>query len=142
MSEPKLTIVHIDDDRDDLDFIRESLLRYHNRLEVVSFEYSVEGMAMLNSIEHKEDIPCLIILDMNMPLLSGWDVLPKLRQHPLYEQTPIVMFSNSNSERDRLFAKRYNAAFLTKPIDYHQMDLVVDTILEHCSDAVRRRIFR
>ncbi|HEV7330162.1 MAG TPA: hypothetical protein VGN63_03905 [Flavisolibacter sp.] len=79
---------------------------------------------------------------MNMPALSGRELLPILRANPSCRDVPIVLFTTSNAEHDYQFALTYNAGFTTKPVTYTQMNLIAEQFLSHCSSDIRDRIKR
>jgi CheY-like chemotaxis protein len=87
-------------------------------------------------------MPCLIILDINMPLLNGRDVLRKVRELPHLSSIPVVLFSTSSSPEDKEFARKYDAGFVTKPLDVSQMEMITELFVEHCSDEIKRNIRR
>ena len=116
------TIALIDDDNDDEYFLRRVLkkaqigsrvLRFHDGKEGIDY-FDREGRYSDRSIYPDCD---LVLLDINMPLVTGFDVLEWLRLHPL---TPgpclIVMLTSSSDPRDQEKALRLGAGeFATKP---------------------------
>ena len=133
-------IVYVDDDEDDLDFVSTSLSRYKATLDVLLFEGGKAGYRFLLELEKTRQKPCLIILDINMPVMSGKELLLIIRSIPFFDDTPIILFSTSNAESDYAFAKKYKAGFITKPIGYAQMEVIAEEFLSHCVDEVREKI--
>jgi DNA-binding response OmpR family regulator len=65
-----------------------------------------------------EDPPGLIILDIGLPGLNGWDVLGRLREDPRGEGIPVLILTAHASEEDRFRTGGDGAdAFMTKPFD-------------------------
>jgi CheY-like chemotaxis protein len=64
----------------------------------------------------KFPFPALVLLDVKMPFMSGFDVLHWLRQQPMLATLPVIIFTTSNQERDveRAYALGANA-YLVKP---------------------------
>ena len=63
-------------------------------------------------------IPDLLLLDLKMPKLNGFDVLKWLRGHPKLKQVPVVVFTSSDHEGDMEEAKSLGARdYWTKPND-------------------------
>jgi CheY-like chemotaxis protein len=61
-------------------------------------------------------LPSLILLDLNLPLVSGFDVLRWLRNHPSFAATPVVIFSSSARSEDKQTARLLGASdYLEKP---------------------------
>ena len=60
--------------------------------------------------------PCLMLLDLNMPVCTGFDVLKWARQQPRFQGLPIVVLTASSKESDKKLCKLLGASeFLTKP---------------------------
>jgi len=69
------------------------------------------------------DLPCLILLDLNMPRLDGREVLKIIKSHSRLREIPVVILTNSDSPEDILGSYQEGAnSFFTKPLDY--LDLV------------------
>lgn|SRR5688572_16107316 len=131
-------VVYADDDPDDLELVEEAFSPYKSHVELTTFR---NGESALQFFQRNADVtPCLIILDINMPGISGKDVLKKIRQMDKLQQVPAVLFTTSNSVRDMEFAMHYNAGFITKPLDINQMEVIAEKFIDHCSDDIRTRI--
>ena len=64
----------------------------------------------------KYPVPGLVLLDLNLPQIGGFQVLQWIRNNPDYARTPVVMFSSSTREDDRVRAKDLGAdEFVAKP---------------------------
>jgi chemotaxis family two-component system response regulator Rcp1 len=65
--------------------------------------------------------PDLVLLDLNLPKLSGREVLARVKDDAGLKHIPIVILSSSHAERDLLDAYRLHAnCFVTKPVDLHE----------------------
>ena len=127
----KHTILWADDDADDLELFHNVLLELTDQHQVLEFH---NGQQVLDHLaaSTEEEYPCLIILDMNMPKLSGRQTLAILKTVSKYKDIPVVMFTTSSSEIDRAFCKRYNTEMITKPPTYERLKDLVKIFLEHC----------
>ncbi len=66
----------------------------------------------------QEDAPDLILLDINMPAVDGWEVLRILKEDETTAHIPVVMFSVNFEVREKLRALQQGAAdYITKPFD-------------------------
>jgi len=64
-------------------------------------------------------LPALVLLDINLPKLSGLDVLKRLREEPRTQLLPVVMFTSSDEDHDRLRSYRCGAnSFVNKPLEF------------------------
>jgi CheY-like chemotaxis protein len=137
---PKNVVLYADDDPDDLTLVKEAFEQYANNVEVVTASDGGQALSYLKKIAGSEQFPCLIILDVNMPVVDGKEVLVKLRNLDHYQDVPVVLFTTSSSQIDKNFAARYNAGFITKPLNMKQMEFITDQFIEHCSDEIKKKI--
>lgn len=136
----KSVILYVDDDLDDLQLLEDAFTNYSPNVEMVTFRNGLQALAYLRNLTLKEEAPCLVILDINMPGVSGKEVLKEIRSLERYRDLPVVLFSTSSSPTDKEFALRYNAGFITKPINSRQMALVADEFIDHCAEEVKRNL--
>ncbi len=138
--QPKHLVLYADDDLDDLDFVENAFLTNTDNVQLVTAYDGEHVLAYLEKLRPFDPDPCLIILDVNMPRLNGKETLLKIRQIDRYKKVPVVLFTTSSLELDRKFAERYNAGFVTKPLDSRQMERITDQFIEHCADEVKKMI--
>lgn len=113
-------IILIDDDRL-CNFISERLISlYIGEIEVVSFDKPENGLAYLMDTYKQEDIPAMILLDVNMPTLSGWDVLEELNtwKKAVTDYLTVFMLTSSLNPLDIRQAKEniMVTELLSKPL--------------------------
>jgi len=71
----------------------------------------------------RPQLPCLILLDLNMPRLDGREALKIMKGHVQLKEIPVVILSNSDNPEDVMGCYKGGAnSFFTKPLDY--LDLV------------------
>ncbi len=104
---------------DDLDNNREVLVDFLTPLgfEIIQAKSGTETITKTE--EHQPD---LIILDLIMPNMDGWEVTRTLRQQPAWQNLPIIMVSASTlpSDESRCYQAGANA-FLAKPLNFEQL---------------------
>jgi CheY-like chemotaxis protein len=138
----KHIVLYADDDIDDLQLVVDAFSPYASMVEVITVNDGTEALAYLRNLAPSDPIPCLIILDINMPRLSGKDTLVQLRKMERFHSVPVMLFTTSSLLRDKEFAAEYDAGFLTKPIDVRQMDVITGRFISHCSNEVQENIRR
>lgn len=96
--------------------------------EVVSFERAPDALAFLNSIVDIADIPNLLLLDINMPVMTGWEFLENIRDLPAVKDKliKVVMLTSSIYQKDRDKMEDYPEvqAFITKPLTKDDLDAI------------------
>ncbi|OJW82991.1 MAG: hypothetical protein BGO69_03690 [Bacteroidetes bacterium 46-16] len=136
----KSLVLYADDDPDDLHLVEHAFSDYAQTVELKTFMDGEALLRYINEYKDAEPFPCLIIIDINMPRINGKEVLKKLRETAGYEDAPVVLFSTSTLPADMAFAKSYGAGFMTKPLHYSQIYQLVDKMIDHCADDVKKYI--
>lgn len=139
---PKSLVLYADDDPEDIELISEAFFSYSQNIELMTFRDGVELLNFIESIDPFHAAPCLFILDINMPRLNGKETLQRLRTIDNFIDVPAVLFSTSSLPADAIFAQNFNAGFVTKPLHTNQVFMIVDQIIEHCSEDVKKNIRR
>lgn len=139
---PKSLVLYADDDADDRELVKEAFDEFSAIIELICFENGSELLSYLQHLKPLQPKPCLIILDINMPVLDGKECLVQLRHLPDFKDVPVVLFSTSTLPAEDRFAKNYNAGFVTKPLHTKQIYLLVDRLIEHCTDEIKNKITR
>src|SRR5262249_21392828 len=74
--------------------------------------------------------PMLVLLDLDLPGMSGFDVLARLRRHPQFLKLPVVVFTGSTLSPDVSRAYRLGAnSFITKPAGLEQLKTLLKRML-------------
>jgi CheY-like chemotaxis protein len=139
---PKSLVLYADDDYDDIELVKDSFKEYASNIELLTFDNGIAITNYIKNLDPLEPLPCLIILDINMPLKNGKDALKDIRSTVGFEEVPAVLFSTSTMPSDAAFAKAHNAGFLTKPLHADQIHQLIDQMIEHCTEETKRNIKR
>ena len=90
--------------------------------------------------------PQLIITDVMMPRMSGWELVKRVRSHSQLAFVPFIFLTALGSEEERLFGFRLGAdEYLPKPIDLPDLVMRVDLVLRrlaHLEDVAREQVLR
>ena len=114
----KPTILLIDDSCADAELVRRSLSTGPNSPSLIFAEDGALALRMLRQTASQVDLPDLILLDVNMPRLGGFEILNELKSDSALKSIPVVMMSSSETDRDVDKAYGLHAnAYLTKPLD-------------------------
>jgi CheY-like chemotaxis protein len=122
-------VLLIDDDRDDADLFKEALSEINSAIVFEHYEDSKTGLKLL--LEKNTGLPDLIFLDINMPIVSGWQCLTEFKKAEHLKQIPVIMFTTSSQAREREIAFELGAqGFMTKPNEYKALkELLSDFII-------------
>ena len=120
-----------DDDRDDRDLFSEALASIDPAIVYHWAEHGRQALHLLDS--NIIDKPDIIFLDINMPIMNGWELLGKLKQNSTYHDVPVIMYTTSSEAKDRKIAMELGAlCFVTKPDNFKSvkglLQIVVDNI--------------
>lgn len=136
----KHILVYADDDSDDLQLVNEAMSVYTDSMDIRLFNSGMKAYEFLLEMEKHSVKPCLILLDMNMPGMSGKKLLPIIRKIPFFDDVPVSLFTTSSASHDYQFALQFNAGFITKPMNFKQLDVIAEQFLSHCKKEVREMI--
>jgi CheY-like chemotaxis protein len=106
-----------EDDEDDQDFLKEAL---HSIDHTYRFKAVSNGRNLLSFLEELEDgnLPDLIVLDYNLPVLNGAEILKILKDHDRYLSIPKIVWSTSKSPVFRADCLSVGASdYIVKPTD-------------------------
>lgn len=118
------TILLVEDNPQDEKLVLRALHKINlaNQVDVVR-----DGQQALDYLFHDgefagragSDLPTVVLLDLNLPRVSGLDVLTQLRNDPRTRLLPIVILTSSDEDRDRLAGYEGGAnSFVRKPLDF------------------------
>ncbi|RYG21253.1 MAG: response regulator [Chitinophagaceae bacterium] len=112
----KSKILVIDDDSIIL-FIHKTMIKNSGIEAEVAYFLSAE-LALSYIMEFKQNHDFLLLLDINMPVMNGWELLDILKDCEFKDQIHVVMVTSSINEADRSKARSYEQVYdyLTKPI--------------------------
>lgn len=112
-SKNRKTCLLVDDDEDDKEIFSMALNEANPAIDCRVASDGIEALKMLGDPSF---IPDYIFLDLNMPLMSGKECLAEIRKRPHLNDTPVIIFSTSSSQKDILETRALGASsFITKP---------------------------
>jgi len=116
--DPEKPILVVDDEASDRLIIASILAHSDLRNPVTQLRGGEELIDYMEKVDRGETaLPALILVDINMPAISGFGAVARLRSIPAFEREPLVaMLTSSDAAADQLEANRAGAdIFLTKP---------------------------
>ena len=128
------TILCVDDDEDDLIFIKEVISSQSFNFRIEEAVNGWEALKFLENAMTAESLPCLIIMDMNMPKMDGRQTILKIKENEHLASIPIVVFTTSSNAEDRKFFESRGIHFITKPFEYKVFTRQIIGLLAFCAD--------
>jgi len=133
-------ILLIEDNEGDIFLTKEAFEEGKIRTDISTVK---NGQAALDFIFQRKGFedakrPDLILLDINIPIINGHEVLEQIKTHPEHKKIPIIVLTTSSSEEDITKAySNYANSYVTKPIQMEQFIQAIIKIegfwLEVCS---------
>jgi len=124
-------ILLVDDERD-LVLATKLYLEGSGNFEVIG---AYDGQEALQYVARAETRPDVIILDVTMPRLSGWDVLRVLKSDPGTADIPVIMLTAAAQDSDKSRGWMLQVDFYqTKPFDPQDLALVIERVLKGADD--------
>lgn len=133
-------ILLVEDNEGDIVLTREALEegRVVNHVSVVRTGVEAIDFLQKRGPYAKEETPDLILLDINLPLMNGMEVLEKIKDDEELRSIPVVVLTTSSSERDIMASYRKHAnCYITKPVNFTDFMEVVRSIEDFWINIVK-----
>lgn len=122
-------VILVEDNMADVELVKISVSELEKPVDLI---HVGDGQELLNFLQttNLTDI-AVILLDLNMPRVSGIDVLTHMNRDSNLKRVPVVMFTTSNSKTDILRCYELGAkAFVCKPLDIFEFNTSIRSIVE------------
>ncbi len=106
-----------------------TMLRAHFTTKECDLIESIDGADTLEQIITER--PNLVILDVMMPELTGWEICKYVKQRDLYNDTAIVMLTGIGATNNELTSPLFGADdYLDKPFEFSELESTIEAVLE------------
>jgi CheY-like chemotaxis protein len=120
-------ILLIEDDLVDMMSVTRALKQIHVTNKVVHRENGEDGLNYLE--DETNDKPCIILLDLNMPIMNGIEFLRAVKSDDRFRRIPAVVLTTSDEQQDKVNSFNFGVAgYMSKPVDYWQFVEVIRSI--------------
>jgi CheY-like chemotaxis protein len=119
-------ILLVEDNPDDVELTRRAFRKNNIKNELVVAKDGVEALEFLfGGGEHRgrgpEAMPTLILLDLKLPKVDGYEVLKRMRGDERTRYVPVVILTSSREEQDIINGYRFGCnSYIRKPVDFEQ----------------------
>lgn len=121
-------ILLVDDDEDDQFLFGEQLAKHIPTCQVITLS---NGEELLAKLAQCEELPELILLDVNMPRMDGFEALGHLRANDAYRQIYVVMITTAGRELERHKSLFLGAnQFMVKPASLDELDAFMQRLVQ------------
>lgn len=129
MSSKPMKVVLVDDDEDDRMFFADALQEIELRTDLKEFHNGQQLLDYLNKDD--AEFPQLIFLDLNMPVMDGFECLKKIRSNPELKDLVVAIYSTSSSERDieETFINGANV-YINKPNKFEELKKTIGQVVK------------
>jgi two-component system response regulator len=125
----EIKIMLVEDNLEDAAFTKRVLKFNHLNVDLVLATSGREAMECLARRHNEGNPPSLILLDINLPDISGIDLLTRIKEDTRFCKIPVVILTGSNEDQD--IQKSYDlgaSSYLVKPISNYALMLVIEKL--------------
>ncbi|MCW5516703.1 two-component system response regulator [Muriicola sp. Z0-33] len=130
----KLTICIIDDDLVSQFATTYSIEQSGHPCSIITCDSAEDCLETFNSLlEQKRELPDIILLDLVMGDMSGWDFLERFKQIPNWpKETAIYILSSFTNSKDRRRAKEHTliSGYFDKPVSNNDLDSILSSMVK------------
>jgi len=124
-------ILLVEDNPNDVELTKRALQKAHTNSELIIAGDGIEAVKYFFG-EHDnngcliEDLPALVLLDLNLPRFNGFEVLRRMRAEKKTKQIPVIILTSSNEEKDIISGYDLGAnSFVRKPVKFAEFAEVI-----------------
>ena len=137
----KKKILLIEDSKDDIILIKRAFLKtkLSDKYELIIAEDGIQALSYLYDndtlISQKDKLPMILLLDLNLPKINGFEVLQRIRNNKKTKLIPVIIFTSSKEEQDIIKSYTLGAnSYIRKPIDSEKFASVLQQIVTYWGD--------
>lgn len=127
-------ILLVEDDRVDVMTVQRALNKTKIGNPLYVARTAVDALEMLrgDGVEKIDPPPSLILLDLNLPRMSGIEFLRELRNDPVLRDLSVIVLTSSNEPNDRAAAFRYEVEdYIVKPHSFDEFATAIKTVITY-----------
>ncbi|PTR08925.1 response regulator receiver domain-containing protein [Nitrosospira sp. Nsp5] len=120
-------ILLVEDDQVDTMTVMRALKEIHVTNPVVHLENGEEALLYLQ--DPASEKPCIILLDLNMPIMNGIEFLQVVKHNDQLKRIPVIVLTTSEEQQDKMSSFNLGVAgYVVKPVDYRRFVEVMRSI--------------
>jgi two-component system response regulator len=137
MNNHPLEIIIVEDDQNDYEITTRILKRRGMSGNIAWLKDGEEALLYFDQLKvtiagEGKRHPRIVILDIKLPKILGFEVLKRIKEDPVLQYMPVIIFSSSNQERDLLLASQLHAnSYIVKPVEYDAYAQSIDEMVTY-----------
>ena len=127
-------ILLVEDDQVDTMAVTRALKQIHVTNPVVHRENGEDALNYLQ--DENSDKPCIIFLDLNMPIMNGMEFLQAVKNDERLRYVPVVVLTISEEQEDKVGSFDFGVAgYMSKPVDYQQFVEIMQKVDDYWTNS-------
>ena len=122
-------IMVVDDEPDQIFTVKQTIENFGEEYEVISAESGIQCLDMLKNNRN----PDIILLDIMMTDMSGWEIFDQLKENPIWKKIPIIFISARTDRIAKSAGNFLGDGYIEKPFDREELKKIIDKILNDTS---------
>ncbi len=130
----KKTILLVEDNQDDIDLTKRAFNKSKYSGDI-KLEVATDGVEAFEYFNDGNEKPFLVLLDLNLPRINGFQVIKKLKNDEILKFIPIIILTSSREKKDMIKSYKLGAnGYIQKPIEFKDFIEMIQKIGEYWMD--------
>jgi len=112
-----LEIMIVDDEKDITFTVKSGLENFDDQMKVIEINDGFECLKLLS----EGKIPDLILIDIMMPRMNGWELVNRIKENNEWKQIPLIFLTAKTDDFSKTFGKTITQDFIEKPFDIKEL---------------------
>lgn len=125
-------ILYVEDDPDDRDMLLLAISESNHGDRLVFAKNGLEAMGYLKQSADKSDLPCVVVLDLNMPYMDGRETFQQMKEDPFLQNLNVVILTSSRNPQDQAYFENLGVEFFCKPEDFSILKCIALRLVHVC----------
>ncbi|MFV2060114.1 MAG: response regulator [Gammaproteobacteria bacterium] len=127
-------VLLVEDNEDDIELTLRAFKKYNHTTKIITVKNGEEALHYLinEKFQHCKNIPempDIILMDINMPKISGIELLKLIKENEKTKLIPVIMLTSSDEKDDIISSYALGASsYLRKPVDFHQFSALIKKV--------------
>lgn len=125
-------ILCVDDDEDDHFFLKSAIKEVEPDMETMEFHNGAQALKYLKEAKKEHELPCVMVLDINMPVMDGKETLRLIKSDPVLSHVHVVVLTTSTTQADKEYFASLGVEMYSKPVSAQGLKQIAELFVQHC----------